>query len=57
MEKMIENIKKYREEYTGSRVAAFLRDTKGQKKAHYEEIEIEEDDSESNDELDFHKKL
>ena len=57
MEKMIENIKKYREEYTGSRVAAFLRDTKGQKKAHFEEIEIEEDDSESNDELDFHKKL
>jgi hypothetical protein len=47
MELMIENIKKYREEYTGSRTPAFLQQ-KSIKKAHFEEdavVVVEEEQS------------
>ena len=46
MDKMIENIKKYREEYTGNRVAVFLKE-KTQKKAHFEEDEDTMESAES----------
>ena len=55
MEKMIEQIKIYREEYTGNRVAMFLKDNKTQKKAHFEDVD--EVTIESNDDMNMNKQL